>query len=119
MQQHVNWDMKDDYKEEYTDLYNNGGADATAAMHCYFDASHSSVDNTHLSAYGAELIAGMIAEETDRLTLKIAENLKWFSFGDFLYNQIQSGMMPGCIFWAGFCNKHDINGHCNCIVNLL
>ncbi len=62
--------------ELYTDLYNNGGADATAALHCYSDASHSSIDNTHLSAYGAELIAGMIAEETDRLTLKIAENLK-------------------------------------------
>jgi hypothetical protein len=60
----------------YTDLYNNGGADATAAIHCYSVASHSSIDNTHLSAYGAELIAGMITEETDRLTLKIAENLK-------------------------------------------
>ncbi len=60
----------------YTDLYNNGGADATAALHCYSDVSHSSIDNTHLSAYGAEKIAGMIADETDRLTLKIAENLK-------------------------------------------
>lgn len=62
--------------ELYTELYNNGGAEATAELHCYSDASQSSIDNTHLSSHGAELIAGMIADETDRLALKIAENLK-------------------------------------------
>lgn len=62
--------------ELYTELYNTGGADATAEMHCWSDDTQTTIDNTHLSIKGAEIIAGMIADETERLQLKISESLK-------------------------------------------
>lgn len=62
--------------ELYTELYNNGGADATAEMHCYTDDTQSTIDNTHLSIKGATIIASMIAEQTGVLELKISQNLK-------------------------------------------
>ncbi len=62
--------------ELYTELYSTGGADATAELHCWSDDTQTAIDNTHLSIKGAEIIAGMIADETESLKLKIADNLK-------------------------------------------
>ncbi len=61
--------------ELYTNLYNSGGASATAALHCYSD-TNGTIDNTHLSVYGAQTIAGMIAEQTKELGLQIGDRLK-------------------------------------------
>jgi lysophospholipase L1-like esterase len=55
----------------YTNLYNYGGADETAKMHCYTDTAHTTLDNTHLSNAGAYKIANMIAAETQKLGLAI------------------------------------------------
>ena len=60
----------------YTNLYNSGGADATAALHCYSDEANTTIDNTHLSNYGATVIAGMVADQTKSLGLTIGNNLK-------------------------------------------
>ena len=65
--------------ELYTQLYNSGGADATAELHCYSDDTRISIDNTHLSIKGCTIIEDrfhMIAEETANLNLKISEKLK-------------------------------------------
>ncbi len=62
--------------ELYTNLYASGGADATAALHCYSDSAQTTIDNTHLSSYGASLIASIIAEQTKDLGLKISDCLK-------------------------------------------
>ena len=43
----------------YNDLYSKGGADATAAMHCYTDDTRTAIDNTHLSIKGCEMIIEM------------------------------------------------------------
>ena len=48
----------------YNDLYNYGGANETAKLHCYTDAAHTTLDNTHLSGAGAQKLASMIAEQT-------------------------------------------------------
>ena len=55
----------------YTNLYNAGGANETAKLHCYTDAAHSTLDNTHLSGAGAQKLASMIAEQTKQLGLQI------------------------------------------------
>ena len=69
-------DMTTKTAELYTQLYNSGGADATAELHCYSDDTRTSIDNTHLSIKGCTIIADMIAEETANLNLKISEKLK-------------------------------------------
>lgn len=60
----------------YNDLYNYGGANETAKLHCYTDAAHTTLDNTHLSDAGAQKIASMIAAQTKALGLSIGSNLK-------------------------------------------
>jgi len=62
-------DMTTQTAELYTELYNSGGADATAAMHCL--SSSGAIDNTHLSGLGASTIAGMIADNCVDLGLSI------------------------------------------------
>ena len=57
----------------YTNLYNYGGADETAKIHCYTDKEHTTLDNTHLSNAGAYKIANMIAEEAQKLGLAIGK----------------------------------------------
>lgn len=57
----------------YTNLYNYGGADETAKMHCYADTTQTTLDNTHLSNAGAYKIADMIADETQKLNLSIGK----------------------------------------------
>ncbi len=69
-------DMTSITAELYTNLYNSGGADATAAMHCYADAAHTSIDNTHLSNAGAQKIAGIIADELKNLGLSLSKYVK-------------------------------------------
>ncbi|MBE6877315.1 MAG: hypothetical protein E7496_11465, partial [Ruminococcus sp.] len=58
----------------YTNLYNYGGAEETAKIHCYADTTKTTLDNTHLSNAGAYKIASMIAEQTQVLELTIGEN---------------------------------------------
>ena len=60
----------------YTNLYNAGGANETAKLHCYTDAAHSTLDNTHLSGAGAQKLASMIAEQTKQLGLQIGGKVK-------------------------------------------
>ncbi len=62
--------------ELYNQLYTNGGADATAALHCYADTAQSSIDNTHLSNLGADYVAGFVADETKSLGLALGNSLK-------------------------------------------
>lgn len=69
-------DMTTKTAELYTELYNSGGADATAELHCYTDDTRTAIDNTHLSIKGCTIIAEMIAEETGVLKLKISEKMK-------------------------------------------
>lgn len=57
----------------YTSLYNYGGAEETAKMHCYTDTAKTTLDNTHLSNAGALKIARMIAEATQKLELTIGK----------------------------------------------
>lgn len=59
-----------------TELYNQAGTSNTQYFHCWSDASHTTLDNTHLSSYGAETIADIIAQQTDVLGLSIAERIK-------------------------------------------
>lgn len=60
----------------YTNLYNAGGANETAKLHCYTDAAHTTLDNTHLSGAGAQKLASMIAEQTKQLGLQIGAKAK-------------------------------------------
>ena len=60
----------------YTSLYNYGGADETAKMHCYADTAQTTIDNTHLSNAGAAKIASMIAEQTKVLGLSLGDYAK-------------------------------------------
>lgn len=62
--------------ELYNNLYTSGGAGATAEMHCYADEAKTTLDNTHLSNLGATRIAGIIAEQTNKLGLTIGNYLK-------------------------------------------
>lgn len=62
-------DMTTETAELYTELYNSGGADATAAMHCL--TGSGTIDNTHLSGLGASTIANMIADDCSALGLSI------------------------------------------------
>ena len=57
-------------------LYNAGGANETAKLHCYTDAAHTTLDNTHLSGAGAQKLASMIAEQTKQLGLQIGGKVK-------------------------------------------
>ncbi|MBQ5533092.1 MAG: hypothetical protein IIU04_06035, partial [Bacteroidales bacterium] len=69
-------DMTELTTQLYTNLYNAGGANETAKLHCYTDATHTTIDNTHLSSAGARKLAQMIAEQTRQLGLTISENIK-------------------------------------------
>ncbi len=60
----------------YTNLYNAGGANETAKLHCYTDAAHTTIDNTHLSSAGAQELASMIVDQTKQLGLTIGNNKK-------------------------------------------
>lgn len=60
----------------YTNLYNYGGAEETAKMHCYADTEQTTIDNTHLSNAGAYKIANMIANETKKYKLQISGYIK-------------------------------------------
>ena len=59
-----------------TELYNSVGAANTAAFHCYTDAAHTTIDNTHLSSKGAQAVAGIIAGQTRELGLTIGNYVK-------------------------------------------
>lgn len=59
----------------YTSLYNYGGAEETAKMHCYADTEQTTIDNTHLSNAGALKIASMIVEQTKELELSLGNNV--------------------------------------------
>lgn len=59
-----------------TKLYNQVGASNSASFHCWQDAAHTTIDNTHLSSKGASEIAGIIAEQTNALGLTIGRKLK-------------------------------------------
>ncbi|SFC68567.1 GDSL-type esterase/lipase family protein [Ruminococcus albus] len=69
-------DMTTKTAELYNKLYEEGGEEATAELHCYLDETRTTIDNTHLSIKGCELIADILAEETRTLGLKISEKLK-------------------------------------------
>lgn len=60
----------------YYKIYNEKGADGTAALHCYRDEERTLIDNSHLNEEGCKLITRLIAEETKTLGLKIGEYLK-------------------------------------------
>jgi len=60
----------------YNEAYASGGADATAAFHCWTSADRSAIDNTHLSYQGALTIGGIIAAETKTLGLQIGSFVK-------------------------------------------
>ena len=60
----------------YTNLYNAGGANETAKLHCWTDTAHTTLDNTHLSSGGAWKISQMIAQQTKELGLTIGGNVK-------------------------------------------
>lgn len=62
--------------ELYTQIYNSGGAAATAELYCYTDDTRTAIDNTHLSIKGSTMIADMIADGTKSLDLKVSEKLK-------------------------------------------
>ncbi len=59
-----------------TAYYNQIGAANTAALHCWADAEHTTLDNTHLSEQGATVIAGIIAAQTKALDLTIGNFIK-------------------------------------------
>ena len=59
-----------------TELYEQVGAANTASLHCYTDAAHTTIDNTHLSSKGATLIAGIIADQTKALGLTLGNYRK-------------------------------------------
>ena len=56
--------------------YNQIGADNTAALHCWTDTAHTTLDNTHLSEQGATVVAGIIAAQTKELGLTIGNFIK-------------------------------------------
>lgn len=60
----------------YNEAYASGGADATAAFHCWTAADHSAVDNTHLSSKGATEISGIITAQVKALGLALAAYCK-------------------------------------------
>ncbi len=60
----------------YNQLYTAGGSDATAALHCWTDTAHTTLDNTHLSSYGAETVSRIVAEQTKQLGLQIGNAMK-------------------------------------------
>jgi len=69
-------DMTTKTAELYNKLYEEKGPEATAELHCYLDETRTTIDNTHLSVKGCELIADILADETKTLGLKISERLK-------------------------------------------
>jgi lysophospholipase L1-like esterase len=69
-------DMTTKTADLYNKLCEEGGPEATAELHCYLDETRTTIDNTHLSVKGCELIADILAEETKTLGLKISEKLK-------------------------------------------
>lgn len=62
--------------ELYNELYAQGGADATAALHCFTDAAHTTTDNTHLSSLGANYVAQIVADQIKSLDLTLGKNVK-------------------------------------------
>ena len=69
-------DMTMKTAEVYDDLYNNGKADETFKFHCYTDATKQTVDRVHLSSDGADLVASLIAQETEELGLTLGDHRK-------------------------------------------
>ena len=59
-----------------TAYYNQIGAVNTAALHCWTDTAHTTLDNTHLSEQGATVVAGIIAAQTKELGLTIGNFTK-------------------------------------------
>lgn len=59
----------------YDNLYEEGGAAATAKLNAFADEEKTNTDNTHLSAYGAYRIALIAAEEIRTLKLTVANFL--------------------------------------------
>ena len=59
-----------------TAYYNQIGSANTAALHCWVDAEHTTLDNTHLSEQGATVVAGIIAAQTRELGLTIGNFTK-------------------------------------------
>ncbi len=59
-----------------TAYYNQIGASNTAALHCWIDTAHTTLDNTHLSEQGALVVADIIAAQTKELGLTIGNFLK-------------------------------------------
>lgn len=60
----------------YTDLYAKGGADATAKLHAYSDQANTTIDNTHLSVYGAGIISDLIKQQVSALKLQLGNYAK-------------------------------------------
>ena len=56
--------------------YDQIGSANTAALHCWVDAEHTTLDNTHLSEQGATVVAGIIAAQTRELGLTIGNFTK-------------------------------------------
>ena len=68
-------DMTTKTAELYTELYAQGGAEATRALHCFIDPERTTIDQSHLSNKGATIIASMIAKETKTLGLDLGNYL--------------------------------------------
>lgn len=62
--------------ELYSDLYAQGGADATAALHCFTDSAHTTTDNTHLSSLGANHVSQIVADQIKSLGLTLGKSVK-------------------------------------------
>lgn len=63
----------------YTNIFNEGGAEATAALHAMKVDSKTGeliTDNTHLSAKGSKLISGLVVEGIKELGLPLADYIK-------------------------------------------
>lgn len=65
-------DLSTKTSDYYAKLVNEDGALATARLHAFSDDNRTMIDGTHLSRYGAFVVAGLAAEELSKtdLTLK-------------------------------------------------
>nr|WP_302599160.1 GDSL-type esterase/lipase family protein [uncultured Cellulosilyticum sp.] len=55
-------DLANQTKKLYDEMYVEGGSRITAHMHAFKDEEHKEIDNTHLSKYGAEIIAHLVVK---------------------------------------------------------
>lgn len=63
--------------ETYIAIYNEGGAEATAALHALKVSGETiGIDNTHLSVKGATLVSGLVVEGIKELGLPLVSYLK-------------------------------------------